>query len=80
MNKDIFTLLGGFLTAVLLFLGTIGVTFNWFTMDSINAFVAVVTAGTALGVNFYAVWKNTYVSKKAQEQKKELEKQGLIKK
>jgi hypothetical protein len=39
MKKDIFTLLGGFLTSVFLFLGAIGVSFEWFTQQSIDAFV-----------------------------------------
>ncbi|KOP78193.1 hypothetical protein AMS60_18675 [Bacillus sp. FJAT-21945] len=80
MNKDIFTLLGGFLTAVLLFLGTIGISFDWFTQESINAFVIMVFAFVALAINLYAIWKNTYTSKKAQLQKKVLQAQGLMKK
>ncbi|TCJ01565.1 phage holin [Cytobacillus praedii] len=80
MNKDIFTLLGGFLTAVLLFLGTIGISFDWFTQESINAFVIMVGAFVALAINLYAVWKNTYASKKAKLQKKALQAQGLMKK
>ncbi|USK56586.1 SPP1 phage holin family protein [Cytobacillus solani] len=80
MNKDIFTLLGGFLTAVLLFLGTIGISFDWFTQESINAFVIMVGAFVALVINLYAIWKNTYTSKKAQLQKKALQAQGLMKK
>jgi len=58
--KDIVTLLGGFLTALLFFFGTIGVKFDWFTEESINAFVLVVSAFVALIVNLYAVWKNTH--------------------
>jgi Co/Zn/Cd efflux system component len=80
MKKDIVTLLGGFLTAVLFFMGTIGVSFDWFTTESINAFVIVISAAVALVVNVYAIWKNTYTSKKAQLQKKALQAQGLIKK
>lgn len=80
MNKDVFTLLGGFLTAVLLFLGTIGISFDWFTQESINAFVIMVCAFVALAINLYAIWKNTYTSKKAQLQKKALQAQGLLKK
>lgn len=80
MKKDVFTLLGGFLTALLLFLGTVGISFEWFTKESIDAFVLVVSAFVALLVNVYAVWKNTYTSKKAQLQKKALQAQGLIKK
>lgn len=80
MKKDIFTLLSGFLTALLMFLGTVGLSFKWFTADSINAFVLVCSTLTVLLVNLYAVWKNTYTSRKAQLQKKALQAQGLIKK
>lgn len=58
--KDILTLLGGFLTALLFFFGTIGIKFDWFTEASINAFVLLVGAFIALVINIYAVWKNTY--------------------
>ncbi|WP_141432654.1 phage holin [Bacillus sp. 03113] len=80
MKKDIATLLGGFLTALLMFFGSIGISFKWFTPESINAFVVLSTAAVALIVNIYAVWKNTYVSKKAKLQKKALIAQKLIKK
>jgi len=78
MNKDIYTLLGGFLTALLFFLGTIGIKFDWFTVESINAFVVVVGALAALIINLYAVWKNTHVSKKAKKQKETLKDKGLM--
>ena len=77
MKKDIVTLLGGFLTALLLFLGTIGISFDWFTQDSIDAFVVLIGAAIALGINLYAIWKNTYVSKKGQAQKEVLKKENL---
>lgn len=80
MKKDITTLLGGFLTALLFFLSTVGIAFEWFNEESINAFVVLVSAAIALAVNLYAVWKNTYASKKAQLQKKALQAQGLMKK
>ncbi|MED4064447.1 PTS mannose transporter subunit IID [Priestia megaterium] len=76
MKKDIFTLLGGFLTALLFFFGTIGVSFEWFTTESINAFVIVVSAFAALVVNIYAVWKNTHVNMRIKQwlRKKESQK------
>ncbi|MHA7139846.1 PTS mannose transporter subunit IID [Rossellomorea arthrocnemi] len=61
MKKDIFTLLGGFLTSVFLFLGTIGVSFDWFNQTSIDAFVFMAAAAVSLVLNLYAVWKNTHV-------------------
>ncbi|WP_281384474.1 hypothetical protein [Peribacillus huizhouensis] len=35
MKKDVFTLLGGFLAALLFFFGSIGITSDWFTEASI---------------------------------------------
>jgi protein-S-isoprenylcysteine O-methyltransferase Ste14 len=69
MKKDVFTLLGGFLTSVLLFLGTVGVSFEWLTQASIDAFVFMVAAAVALAVNLYAVWKNTNVVEKLKSKK-----------
>ncbi|MGM0863364.1 MAG: PTS mannose transporter subunit IID [Bacillota bacterium] len=64
MKKDVFTLLGGFLTSILLFLGTIGISLDWFTHTSIDAFVFMISAAVALAINLYAVWKNTNVLEK----------------
>ncbi|OLN22026.1 hypothetical protein BTO30_11915 [Domibacillus antri] len=77
MKRDIVTLLGGFLTSLFLFLGTIGVSFDWFTPKSIDAFIMLSSAAGALFINLYAVWKNTYVSKKARKQKEVLKQKGL---
>ena len=61
MKKDVFTLLGGFLTALLFFFGTIGIKFDWFTEASINAFVLVVSAFVALNNQcICSVEKHTY--------------------
>ncbi|MBT2637011.1 phage holin [Bacillus sp. ISL-39] len=57
-----------------------GISFEWVTQESINGFVVLVGALTALVINVYAVWKNTYTSRKAQLQKKTLQAQGLMKK
>ncbi|TYS87563.1 PTS mannose transporter subunit IID [Rossellomorea aquimaris] len=78
MKKDIFTLLGGFLTSVFLFLGTIGVSFDWFTQTSIDAFVFMAAAAGSLVLNLYAVWKNTHVRNRLK--KNALKKQELTKK
>lgn len=78
MTKDIVILVTGFLSTLLLFLGTINVYFEWFTMDSINAFGALLGAGIALAGALYAVYKNTYaMSEKSREQAKVLERNGL---
>jgi hypothetical protein len=78
MKKDLFTLLGGFLTSVFLFLGTIGVSFDWFTQTSIDAFVFMVATAGSLVINLYAVWKNTHVRNRLK--KNALKKHELIKK
>ncbi|MGD6898591.1 phage holin [Bacillus infantis] len=77
MIKDAITLLGGALSALLLFFGTIGLSFEWFTQESINAFIVLVGAIVSLIISLYAIWKNTYVSKKAKLQKEMLERNGL---
>lgn len=68
----------GFLGALLLFFGTIGVSFDWFNPDSINAVGIVITAAVPLVMAIYGVWKNSYVSYKAKRQKAELEKKNLL--
>ncbi|WP_034757927.1 hypothetical protein [Rossellomorea vietnamensis] len=78
MKKDIFTLLGGFLTSVFLFLGTIGVSFDWFNHTSIDAFVFMAAAAASLVLNVYAVWKNTHVRDRLKENA--LKKQMVMKK
>ena len=81
MKKGIATLIGGFLTALLMFFWTIGISFDWFTTDSINAFVVLISAIITLVINGYAVWKNTFVTKKAKQFKENaLKTQGIIKK
>lgn len=77
MNKDIVTLVTGFLSALLLFFGTIGISFDWFTTESINAFGVLLAATLALLGALFAIWKNTYVSKKAKKQHDLLKKHNL---
>lgn len=76
--KQLIALIGGFLSAVMLFLGTIGVAFDWLTNESIDAFVAVIGAGGLLVLNLYGVYKNTYViTEQAKQQEEALKEQGL---
>lgn len=78
MKKDIVILVTGFLSTLLLFLGTINVYFEWFTMDSINAFGALLGAGIALGGALFAVYKNTHVlTPKGRKQAVVLKQKGL---
>lgn len=73
MNKDHAILLTGFLGALKLLLSSLGV--DIITDDIINAVVDLIAFGTAL----FAVWKNTYISSKAQEQRTVLQDKGLLK-
>ncbi|MEC3884571.1 phage holin [Halobacillus sp. HZG1] len=75
--KEVATLVGGFLTAIMGFLATLNIKYAWLTEASINAFVTVIIAGGMLSIGIYSVWKNTYVSKKGKEQKEELQRKGL---
>ncbi|WP_421100943.1 phage holin, partial [Sporosarcina psychrophila] len=71
--KQYVALFGGWLSAVLLFLGTINVKFEWFNQESIDAFVVVLIAAVPFFLIIYAVWKNTYlVRKRAKEQERVL--------
>ncbi|MFP7199672.1 phage holin [Lysinibacillus halotolerans] len=76
--KQYIALFGGLLSAILLFLQSLGINFTWFTDDTINAFVEVLIAAVPFVLVIYGVYKNTYiVTKKAKEQEKALEKKGL---
>lgn len=66
--KGLSILLSGWLFALMGFLATLNIQFKWLTEDSINAFVIFFSATISLGINGYAIWKNTFVSKKAQQQ------------
>lgn len=76
--KQYIALFGGWLGAVLLFLQALDINFKHFNDDTINAFIAVLTASVPFILVAYGVYKNSYLlSKKAKEQEKELEKKGL---
>lgn len=80
MNGDVVKQITGFLSAVLVFLGLIGVSFEWFTVDSINAFGLVLAAAIPLGYNLYTIYKNHYgFTKKAKHDKVILERTNRIK-
>lgn len=75
--KGLGILLSGWLFAIMGFLATLNIKFEWLTSASINAFVALIIATIMLIGSIYAVWKNTFVSKKAQKQNRELCKKKL---
>lgn len=76
--KQIIALFGGWLSAILLFLGVVGLSFDWFNQESIDAFVVVLMATVPLVVALYGIYKNTYrLSDKAKRQEEELKRKGL---
>lgn len=76
--KDLVSQVVGFLTAIMLFLGTLNIKFSWLTEESISSFGLLLTAGTALSVTLYTVYKNHYCfTEKAKKQKACLEREGL---
>lgn len=76
--KQVVALVGGFLSAIFLFLQSIGVAFDWYNPESIDAFVAVLAAGVPLAFALYGVYKNSYlITDKARKQEAELERKGL---
>jgi len=76
--KQYIALFGGLLGAILLFLQTLGISFTWFTNDSIDSFIEVLIAAVPFVLVIYGIYKNTYVvTKKAIEQEELLKKRGL---
>lgn len=76
--KQYVALFGGWLSAVLLFLGTLNVKFEWFNMVSIGAFEGVLIASVPFMLIIYGVYKNTYlVRKRAKEQERLLKHRGF---
>ncbi|WP_397537890.1 phage holin [Rummeliibacillus pycnus] len=76
--KQYIALFGGLLSAILLFLQSIGIGFTWYTKESIGAFVNVLIAAVPFILVIYGVWKNSYiVTKQAREQEQHLKEKGL---
>lgn len=76
--KQYIGLFGGLLSAILLFLATLNVEFEWFNTDSIGAFEGVFIAAVPFVLLLYGVYKNTYVlSEKAKKQERALKQRGL---
>ncbi|MCM3325029.1 hypothetical protein [Cytobacillus kochii] len=48
------------MSAIMMFLGTLNVKFEWLTAASIDAFGIVLTAGIALGITLYTIYKNHF--------------------
>lgn len=74
MNADIVKQITGFLSALLVFLGFLGVSFEWFTVDSINAFGLVLAAAIPLAYNLFTIYKNHFgFTEKAKHDKRVLD-------
>ncbi|MEK4201140.1 PTS mannose transporter subunit IID [Cytobacillus sp. FSL K6-0265] len=79
MINDVVKQIVGFFSAIMLFLGTLNIEFQWLTDASINAFGVVLSAGIFLGVNLYTIYKNHYgFTRKAINQKAWLEKEDKL--
>ncbi|MGG0657455.1 phage holin [Rummeliibacillus pycnus] len=76
--KQCIALFGGMLSAILLFLQSIGVTSNWFNKESVDAFNQMLISAVPFILVVYGVWKNSYiVTKKAKKQEQLLKEKGL---
>lgn len=76
--KQYVALIGGLLGAILLFLQSMDVHWQWFNENSIDAFTNVLIAGIPFVLVAYGVYKNTYiVTRKAKQQEEELKRKGL---
>lgn len=76
-NKGLAIMISGFLFALMGFLSTLNIEFEWLSEASINSFTILLVAGAQLVITLYATWKNTFTGKKAQKQNRELKKKGL---
>lgn len=76
--KQIIGLFGGWLSAILLFLQSLNIEFDWFNQDTIGTFTNVLIASIPFILVAYGVYKNSYVvTKKAKEQEATLKYKGM---
>lgn len=75
--KQYIAMFGGLLSAVLLFLQSLGITLTWFTDKTIDAFMNALLAAVPFVLVIYGIWKNTYLTKKAKAQEEKLKEEGL---
>ncbi|OMC83369.1 phage holin [Viridibacillus sp. FSL H8-0123] len=76
--KQYIALFGGLLSAVLLFLGSLGVDLWWFNDNTIDTFINVLLATVPFILIVYGVYKNSYIlTKQAKEQEQLLKEKGL---
>ena len=71
-------LIGGVLSALLLFLRSIGIEALWFNEDTIGSFLNLLTTVIPLFFVFFGIYKNQYlITPKAKQQEEVLKKEGL---
>lgn len=76
--KQFVAMIGGFLGAVTMFLGTLNVEFQWLNMDTIDSGMVMLGTAIPLVLVFYGIYKNQYlITKKAKEQEKDLIEKGM---
>ncbi|MGE7836481.1 phage holin [Viridibacillus arvi] len=76
--KQYIALFGGLLSAILLFLCSLGVDLWWFNDNTIDTFINVLLATVPFILVVYGVYKNSYiVTKQAKVQEELLKKKGL---
>ncbi|MGG3480574.1 phage holin [Peribacillus frigoritolerans] len=77
-TKQYVAMIGGVLGALLLFFQALGFEISWFNEKTIAAFLNVLLAIVPLAFALYGIYKNQYLlTRKALNQEKALEKQGL---
>lgn len=76
-KKDLISQIAGVLTALLPVLAITGYSLDWLTEEFITHLTVLLGAVAALAYNVYAIYKNHFSGKGAQDQKKALKKQGL---
>lgn len=76
-KKDLAKQIAGVLSALIPVLTILGINFEWLTEDFVQQFYVLLVAIAALAYNLYAIYKNHFSGRKAQEQNAKLKQEGL---
>lgn len=74
---DLISQFTGMLSALLPVLAILGISLDWFTQEFIDNLYLFLVALVPFAVNIYAIYKNHFSGKKAQEQNRLLKNRGL---
>lgn len=74
---DLISQFTGMLSALLPVLAILGISLDWFTQEFIDNLYLFLVALVPFVVNIYAIYKNHFSGKKAQEQNRLLKNRGL---